>query len=301
MGVLLHTRTRREHWLGSRHLVGRMDSAHLCLPESWVSGSHASIRWTGQGWELRDLASRNGTFLDGRRIEPGERILLEPGARIAFGREEETWELADDGPPEAYAISDVGQVSGEDDVIGLPDADDPSVFIYSTETGWFVVYPDQEIRAVMDGEVIEVDGQLWTLSLPRPVLETRDVWSQMRPEQVTLGFQVARNGEEVHIELNSPSGQLKLEHRVHHHLLHRLAQVRHAHRADGVSLPEQGWVSVQELADDLGVKISHLNMNIYRARQQFGKLGLHPADAIVERRRGTGQLRLGVAKVELRN
>ena len=33
-----------------------------------VSGRHAELRWTEGAWRIADLASRNGTYLNGRRL-----------------------------------------------------------------------------------------------------------------------------------------------------------------------------------------------------------------------------------------
>src|SRR5512144_2659046 len=36
-----------------------------------VSTRHAEVRQAGDGWQLADLGSRNGTFLNGRRVQGG--------------------------------------------------------------------------------------------------------------------------------------------------------------------------------------------------------------------------------------
>lgn len=41
------------------------------------------------------------------------------------------------------------------------------------------------------------------------------------------------------------------------------------------------------------------NMAVFRARQQFREAGLPGADELIERRRGSGQIRLGVAAIEV--
>jgi putative nucleotidyltransferase with HDIG domain len=57
--------------------AGRLESLEIVLDDTSVSRRHAEIRSTEQGWQLRDLASTNGTFLNGIRLGSGERQLRE--------------------------------------------------------------------------------------------------------------------------------------------------------------------------------------------------------------------------------
>jgi len=67
----------------ARKVVGRDESADLCLgPVNAVSRVHAELVWQSAGWWVRDLGSRNGTLLDGRRIIESE---LEAASEIRFG------------------------------------------------------------------------------------------------------------------------------------------------------------------------------------------------------------------------
>ena len=50
-----------------------------------VSRRHASIERTPSGYEITDLNSRAGTFVNGKRIVPGEPQPLHPGDRVSFG------------------------------------------------------------------------------------------------------------------------------------------------------------------------------------------------------------------------
>src|SRR5690606_20348772 len=50
-------------------VVGREPSADLTVAVRAVSRQHAELRRESSGWWVRDLASTNGTLLDGRRID----------------------------------------------------------------------------------------------------------------------------------------------------------------------------------------------------------------------------------------
>jgi pSer/pThr/pTyr-binding forkhead associated (FHA) protein/S1-C subfamily serine protease len=50
-----------------------------------VSSAHARLVHDGAKWWVEDLGSRNGTYLDGRRLVPGRREALEVGSVIGLG------------------------------------------------------------------------------------------------------------------------------------------------------------------------------------------------------------------------
>lgn len=69
-------------------LVGRHRDATLMLPEPTVSARHARLEFQRGTWWLADDGSRNGTWIDDRRVGAGDEgaVALDDGARIRFGR-----------------------------------------------------------------------------------------------------------------------------------------------------------------------------------------------------------------------
>ncbi len=51
--------------------IGRSTPAQMIIPESDVSRQHLEINWDGQLLSVRDLKSRNGIYVGGKRIESG--------------------------------------------------------------------------------------------------------------------------------------------------------------------------------------------------------------------------------------
>ncbi|HVK60064.1 MAG TPA: sigma 54-interacting transcriptional regulator [Bdellovibrionales bacterium] len=68
--------------LGEFFTIGREPSNHLVLTDSFVSTRHARIERRAGHFILRDLQSRNGTFLNGSRITEA---ILTANDRVCFG------------------------------------------------------------------------------------------------------------------------------------------------------------------------------------------------------------------------
>jgi hypothetical protein len=83
------------------------------LKDRRVSGEHASIYFEDGHWRIRDLASSNGTRVNGVSLIPGERHALLRGDRVEFGSSAESWELVQESPPHDAGILDTSQVSVE--------------------------------------------------------------------------------------------------------------------------------------------------------------------------------------------
>jgi hypothetical protein len=52
--------------------------------EKTVSRSHASVEFRDGEWRITDLASTNGTWVNGRRLEPGAPCSIKTGDRVAL-------------------------------------------------------------------------------------------------------------------------------------------------------------------------------------------------------------------------
>lgn len=301
MGILKHLKSGDETLLPPRCLVGRASTSTLRMDAGAVSREHATLAWTGSGWEIRDLHSRNGTFVDGRRLDPGERALLEPGTEIVFGRDPNRYVLTDTAAPRAWAEGPDGvRVLAEDGILALPSADDPELTVYQGAAGqWRAEGPSADVR-VRDQDLVTVAGGSWRLILPLIVEETVEVVEQPELSEGSLTFKVSLDEEHVECFLTLGSRTYELASRAHSYLLLTLARMRLADREAGeLSEAECGWVHQEDIAEQLRVDRSTINVHVCRARRQFGAEGIRGAPGIVERRAQAGQLRIGIGDLHV--
>ncbi|MBC7976525.1 MAG: FHA domain-containing protein [Myxococcales bacterium] len=293
----------------SRHLVGRSRLADLRMTEPTVSGEHAVLRWSGREWELHDLGSRNGTIVDGRKLAPGERVALSSGSVIAFGQADNAWKLVDDGAPTIMAIPmENGEVMcARDHLLALPTEDNPVAVVYRDGAGEWVLEQGGETARITDRQTVHAAGREFLLRVPDLIAAT---WDSTSPaphlRQLTLRFAVSRDEEYVALTALGDNQVIDLGARAHHAVLLMLARIRlDDHKKpptarDGAS-PEsaEGWIYQDELADKLAIDENHLNVAVFRCRRQLAEAGIIGAADIVERRRPTREVRLGVSKIEI--
>lgn len=67
----------------STYTIGREPTCEICLDEPLVSKKHAAVSYTDEAFRIEDLGSRNGTYVDSKRIE-GKAVLKE-GSIISIG------------------------------------------------------------------------------------------------------------------------------------------------------------------------------------------------------------------------
>ena len=298
MGVLVHGATRRAHALAARVLVGRSRSCIVRLDGALVSGEHATLAWAGC-WSVRDLGSRNGTWVDDRKLASGERTSIQRGTRIGFGDPGDVWLLEDDAPPGAMAVPlDGGEaVVSAGDVLLLPADDAPELAVQRGPDGW-VVEQGFDASPVADQHTLVAGGKVYRLYLP-DVLEATVASTEPIPNVagLTLRLGVSRDQEFVKTEVFDGQAWRVLDARAYHYMLVVLGRGRLEDQ--NASAAECGWIHLEDLAERLATDPRTLDVHIMRLRRQFGELGIERAADVIERRRGTRQVRLGVQAVEI--
>ena len=304
MGVLWSTDKQHGWALAPRTMLGRGPECSARLDDPLASANHALLTWREDGWVLRDLGSRNGTFHNNQRVEAGLPVQLAVGARLRFGGQ--TLHFASGGAPGPVGVrlSDSAIVEAAGGLLVLPSEEEPQAVIYEDHDGHWVLEQGDAQEELACGRRLLLSGALWAVLLP-PSAATTPVPTTMALSQrgdvggVGLHFRVSQDEEHVNVELRAQGRVTALRPRVHLFLLLQLARARLADRAQGEVEAEQGWVYVDDLCRQLSVSASVMNVQLLRARQQLAKAGVEGAGQLFERRRLSGQLRLACRDLQV--
>jgi hypothetical protein len=299
MGSLQRRRDGTCVMLAAEHVVGRLPLCHLAIPASFISTAHALLRWTGQRWELRDLGSRNGTFVDDQRVGVGSAVRIEAGARIVFGESSETWQLVEDGPPRVMAVAlDGGECSVlRSGHLAVPSDGDPQATIFPDGEGWAMEVDDVRV-ALQPGQSFEVGGRQWRFDCPSGAPATGATENGLkRLAEVMLRFEVSNDEEHVRLVVEGPGATHDLGHRGCFYLA--MVLLRQRLKEEDSSTPEPGWIDRERLLRMVPeyTSSSHLNVDICRLRQSLYDVGVQDAARVVDRRRG--QIRFGADRAAI--
>jgi hypothetical protein len=285
--------------LESAHVIGRAMGSTLRLDKKYISAQHAEIRWTGHHWEIKDLNSTNGTYLDGVRLAAREERHLRVGSKIGFGKlSEQQWELVDESAPGVMAVPVEGgdPVLLDGELIALPSSEDPQATIYrSVDGAWVVEQPGDSITPITNLQTFEVAGRLWRFCCSEQIRTTSVATgaADLEVRHLQLSFSVSRDEEYVQLQVSSAGRTFDMGSRSHNYLLLILARQRLDDARDGVTEAACGWIYQDDLAHDPTMTPPQLSLDVFRIRKQFGALGVFDAAAIIERRPRTRQLRIG--------
>jgi len=293
MGIIKNIKTEESIFLKSHHMFGRnREKADTELKNKDVSQIHASVRWNGREWLLTDF-SRNGTWMDGNRLIPGEKNQLTEENIIRFSSlGESEWRLVDDRPPSNVIVplKGNGRAIMLDRFHVLPSEAEPDISVYISQTGEWVCENEKEVYPLKNGDIINHDQGLWQFFCDDPVDVTL---SQKIARDIRFCFQVSSDEEHVFLTIQVDKQTFDLGERAHHYMLLTLARQRLEDAENGVDQETQGWIETNRLAGMLGIDPSHLNIQIYRCRKQIDDAlaELQNPPQVIERR--SGGLRFG--------
>ena len=302
MGALRNPKTLLTITLPVRAVVGRGPSSALPLLDRRTSSEHATVFWASGGWRVRDLASRNGTWLNGRRVEPGVDHALVCGVVLWFGDRDNPWVLEDDAPPIASArcLADGALALAVADVLSLPSAAEPLATVLYQGRGRWILEDEHGEQAVHDHQELKIGDRVWRLHLPEPrdttLTSEHDPGDPSEPS-LRVHFLVSRDEESVSLTVVTPAGEHRWEPRAPHYLLLTLARQRLAETQ--LAEHERGWLDVDRLARMLNLNRKTVNVYICRLRAQLADAGVPGGATLIQRRLLSQQIRIGVGLLEI--
>jgi hypothetical protein len=291
MATLKNSLSGESCLLRARHVFGRdRTRCDTIVGDPYVSRMHAHIRWTGGRWELLDHSS-NGTLVSGTLVRDGERVALQKGDLIHFGRAgTASWQVDELGDPAdtLWPVRDPARPIVLDFAHVLPGDSAPAVTVVQSANGDWLCDDTSNLRVLRDGDVVVSGALAWRLILAHrnATMALSEPSSVLAPLH-RIDFAVSRDEEHVSATLQSRGGTADLGERAHHYCLVTLARARCADLHAGYDATSQGWIDLEVLARMLGIDVSHVNVQIHRARAQLAALLPPDAPQLVERRRGS--------------
>lgn len=291
MAILKNSFSGESCLLRARHVFGRDGSrCDTTIGDPYVSRMHAHIRWTGGRWELLDHSS-NGTLVSGTLVRDGERVALQKGDLIHFGKAGAAcWQVDELGDPAdtLWPVRDPARPIVLDFAHVLPGDGTRAVTIVQSTSGDWLCDDTSVLRVLRDGDEVVSGCLAWRLVLARrnitmELTEPSGALASLR----RIDFSVSRDEEHVSATLQTRGGATDLGERAHHYCLVTLARARCGDVHAGYDATSQGWIDLEVLSRMLGIDVSHVNVQIHRARAQLATLLPPDAPQLVERRRGS--------------
>lgn len=288
--------------------VGRGPVNDVVIADDSVSWHHAQL-WTegGTAW-VRDLGSRNGTFVNGERAPASVRLAA--GDELRFGAQAlvQLRGLGDVSTPwRSRYVEDLGTgvrvlVRSDRFVLGAAPGSDLRIDAWPERAATILLHPNGEVWVGTEAREWQVDvGQPFDV-LGRSLRVVEDVVGTHAPT-VDIGAQAypyvvqatgnAPGGPQV--ALSDPTTQRNLLLTGNRGvLLFVLARQLARDREAGLGVAEQGWCTTEDVLVAVwgrGHKdANHLNVLVHRVRGQLGDEGFDPW--FVEKRRGGIRLRV---------
>lgn len=286
-----------EWLLASSSMIGRSSSCLVRLDDPTVSTRHALLTWRDGIWELQDLHSRNGTYVNGALLPGGERVGLEQGAQLSFGTQERSYVLANASWPSPYAVR-LGTPSQfiefSDGMLALPPTQ-PELLILRKDGQWWMERPDT-VEPVRDAQLVSTRAGSYRLRLPEEVLPTQTA-DDAALLLSSLQLQLEQCSDST-VEARMVRGTQRIELGVRAYHTPMIALARQRLASSGAPELEQGWIDQDELLRRLGYPSNRLHVDIHRCRRQLARAGVVDATRLIERRPHGRQLRLGVSNIE---
>ena len=287
-------------YLKAFHRFGRLTySVDTLLNSPEISRIHAVIEWLDDSWVIRDL-SKNGVWLNKNRVLYNNDVALSEGDVISFANADALpFAIVDLAPPKDMLLPFSESIPPKDSVIYLekyhmlPSDEQPEVIVYfdaETQSWCYENTDEHTVLHMSDGQQIRIADKIWQLYQTEASLNesTVNIQTEEIENQLEFLFSLSLDEEQAELKIKRKNDLYDFNVRSHHYLTLLLARYKLQHADQNFAEDVSGWISVKQLARDLGVDENHLNIQIHRARKQFVEQlkDKSLAELIIERKRG---------------
>lgn len=297
--------------LAAHHTFGRlMLNVDTHVDRSCVSKLHAAIEWTGHKWRIRNLGM-NGTWLNDTWLAQGDCRDLTLSDTLRLAEPTDPGFLVCDLTPPVDMLWPL-QITGEVRPIYLssyhllPDSHAPALAIYFDEEQqqWFIegspAAAETMASPLQHGDLVEIAQTHWRFvrAQVQGATEVRAV-PERKLGDFEFIFSLSLDEESTQLELAQQQTTIELGVRTHHYLLAHLARLRAKDNEAGLDQKSQGWIYSEQLAAELGLDVTHMNIQIFRARKQLADClkGISGHQLLLERR--AGKIRFGSSRFRI--
>lgn len=299
--------------LAPHHTFGRLaNSVDTHIDKPYISKLHTAIAWDGKHWRIKNLGL-NGTWLNTINVPTNDAIALNVGDEFHLAElSDPGFKVVDIAPPAdmLWPLEIVAGVQPEPIYLSryhlLPDANTPELAIFFDEKSqqWHMetLNANQEhaVHTLNEGDLVQLAEARWQLIRVQVIGPTEIHASPAQQlSDMEFVFNLSLDEESTQLELFGNQQKVDLAVRNHHYLLAHLARRRASDAASGLDIKSQGWIYTDQLATDLGLDTTHMNIYIFRLRKQIADslpttLGLQ---TLLERR--GGKIRFGCEKFKI--
>ncbi len=305
LAILENYETKEKILLRSHHVFGRESTnSNTLLKNRDASRVHASIRWDESLWKILDH-SRNGTWIDGKRMAIQQSVPLKVGNIIQFGgAKASAWKVMDlEKPrPALFPLETNQPIILLESFQALPSDQSHEISLYRSHEEQWMSESEEGVVVLREGDLVSAGGMAWRFLNASVSEATKQeiAGNAFDKESPHFSFQVSRNEEHVSVKLFHSGETFDLGERTHHYLLLTLARQRLKDAQEGCDLHDQGWIEFHQLSRLLGLDYSYLNNQVFRIRKQVAgalqKSRSLPSQ-VIERR--VGELRFGFSKLKI--
>lgn len=308
MAYLLDVAAESYFPLAPHHTFGRLAaSVNSHIDKPYVSKLHAAIEWNGRQWRIKNLGL-NGTWINGVSLSQGDSRDLAVDDEIHFAEQSDPGFKVIDLAAPADMLWPLGHSPQVNAPIYLsryhllPDTNTPELALYFNEDSqqWLrepLHQQHEEPIELNDGDLVQFADSHWQF-MRAQIYGPTEAKASRHINDYEFIFNMSLDEETTQLELHHQQ-TLDLAVRTHHYLLLQLARHRAEDATRGLDSKSQGWVYADQLAAELGLDSTHMNIQIFRARKQLADtlpdaLG---QQCLLERR--GGKIRFGCEKFKI--